>query len=171
MNYVRGLITVFVIVLFSITGASDGDERPEFASCVKSCSIEGKCQLDRVLRLTGWDCEADCKYRCMRADLQKRRSSCSSGHTVQYYGKWPFIRVFGAQELFSVLFSLGNFLACLYGYFYYYRPTILGKAKRSHWMTRVHFLSFLITSNIIEVTRMPCCIIIVGVGACAVKWS
>jgi hypothetical protein len=30
---------------------------------------------------------------------------------VQYHGKWPFYRLFGIQEPFSVLFSLMNFLA------------------------------------------------------------
>jgi post-GPI attachment to proteins factor 3 len=39
---------------------------------------------------------------------------------VQYHGKWPFVRVLGMQELFSVLFSVGNavphllFLSWLY---------------------------------------------------------
>ncbi|RLV90488.1 Protein PER1 [Spathaspora sp. JA1] len=28
---------------------------------------------------------------------------------VQFYGKWPFIKVLGVQEFFSTLFSLGNF--------------------------------------------------------------
>jgi post-GPI attachment to proteins factor 3 len=30
---------------------------------------------------------------------------------VQYHGKWPFYRLFGIQEPFSVLFSLMNLLA------------------------------------------------------------
>lgn len=30
---------------------------------------------------------------------------------VQYHGKWPFHRIFGIQEVFSVLFSLLNYLA------------------------------------------------------------
>lgn len=34
----------------------------------------------------------------------------------QYHGKWPFIRVFGLQELFSVLFSIGNAAAHVAGY-------------------------------------------------------
>jgi len=35
---------------------------------------------------------------------------------VQYHGKWPFWRFMGMQEPFSVLFSLMNFLAHLWGY-------------------------------------------------------
>jgi len=34
---------------------------------------------------------------------------------VQYHGKWPFYRFLGIQELFSVLFSLFNFLAHQHG--------------------------------------------------------
>jgi post-GPI attachment to proteins factor 3 len=30
---------------------------------------------------------------------------------IKYYGKWPFRRVAGMQEFFSVLFSLGNLVA------------------------------------------------------------
>ena len=32
----------------------------------------------------------------------------------QYYGKWPFTRVLGMQELFSVLFSFGNMIPFVY---------------------------------------------------------
>ena len=34
---------------------------------------------------------------------------------VQYHGKWPFHRILGVQEPFSVLFSLFNFLAHRHG--------------------------------------------------------
>lgn len=27
---------------------------------------------------------------------------------VQFYGKWPFVRVLGVQEFFSMIFSLPN---------------------------------------------------------------
>ena len=37
------------------------------------------------------------------------------GPVVQYHGKWPFHRILGIQEPFSVLFSLLNFLAHRYG--------------------------------------------------------
>lgn len=34
---------------------------------------------------------------------------------VQFHGKWPFYRVLGMQEIFSVFFSFLNFLAHYYG--------------------------------------------------------
>ncbi|CAI5496632.1 unnamed protein product, partial [Closterium sp. Naga37s-1] len=40
---------------------------------------------------------------------------------VQYYGKWPFIRVFGFQEIASSAFSILNFLATLYGLYSFLR--------------------------------------------------
>jgi len=40
---------------------------------------------------------------------------------VQYYGKWPFIRLFGFQELASSLFSLGNMLPHLFAFFTYWQ--------------------------------------------------
>ena len=33
------------------------------------------------------------------------------GSAVKYYGKWPFQRVLGMQEVFSVVFSLANLAA------------------------------------------------------------
>lgn len=79
----------------------------------------------------------------MRADVEA--STASGLRMVQYYGKWPFIRLLGAQELFSVLFSLGNMLACLYGYFFIY----LGdrRSRRVGWMGSVHWLGLWITCN------------------------
>lgn len=34
---------------------------------------------------------------------------------VKYYGRWPFLRVFGINEFASVVLSLLNMLPCLYG--------------------------------------------------------
>jgi post-GPI attachment to proteins factor 3 len=138
----------FTFVFFfclSFIAASDGDDGPEFQACVSECVTNQHCRLDWVLRFSGWDCGADCKYRCMRSDLEKMRGKGGKFRVLQYYGKWPFVRLFGAQELFSVLFSLGNFFACIYGYLRYFCP----QAKRfpRHWMNRVHFASFLITAN------------------------
>lgn len=146
-------LLLFLLLLLIIdgyfTGASEGDERESFTECVAACSSalpesQVTCQLDSVfLKLSGWNCLADCKYRCMRLDVTKIRAQ--AGRIVQYYGKWPFVRVIGAQEVFSVLFSLGNFLACIYGYFFIYRN------KKSTtlvtWMDSLHFVAFLITCN------------------------
>lgn len=39
------------------------------------------------------------------------RRVAASEQVVQFHGKWPFHRVFGMQEPFSVIFSLGNLWA------------------------------------------------------------
>lgn len=145
----------FIVLLFLKTiSSSDGDERPTFLKCLETCPKE--CELSRVLRWTGWNCADDCKYRCMRSDVELIRGamniSASNGddmikaRIVQYYGKWPFVRVLGAQELFSVLFSLGNCLACLYGYFFIYRKTSK-KEQRLAYMDKVHWIALWITCN------------------------
>lgn len=148
----------FIALLFIKTiVSSDGDERPSFVKCLETCPKED-CELSGVLRWTGWNCADDCKYRCMRADVELIRAAMSVANVsnvasngvksepvriVQYYGKWPFVRVLGAQELFSVLFSLGNFLACLYGYFFIYRKS----KRRLAYMGKVHWIGLWITCN------------------------
>ncbi|CAM9629475.1 unnamed protein product [Ectocarpus sp. 13 AM-2016] len=60
----------------------------------------------------GWDCESECKHTCMNLHVESRLAA--GGDIWQYYGKWPFRRVWGIQELFSSLFSAGNGLPHLY---------------------------------------------------------
>jgi len=62
--------------------------------------------LPLVLRATRWDCEENCRYECMIQNSAVRRTAKEK--QVHYYGKWPFTRVLGVQELFSSLFSLAN---------------------------------------------------------------
>ncbi|KAL0025835.1 hypothetical protein WJX79_004783 [Trebouxia sp. C0005] len=60
--------------------------------------------------LTRWTCHDDCRYRCM--DLRKLYTiDQQDGSKCKYFGKWPFQRVFGIQELLSVIFSLANLAA------------------------------------------------------------
>ena len=103
----------FALLVFWIqrAAASIGDERESFVACVKECVASQSCKLNWLLRATAWTCDADCKYSCMRTDLATIKAA--GERIVQYYGKWPFIRVFGAQEIFSVIFSLGNLVANL----------------------------------------------------------
>lgn len=62
------------------------------------------------LRLMQWDCDADCSYHCMWA-LEAPKAAAAEIPVFKYYGKWPFVRVLGAQEIASVLFSIANLLA------------------------------------------------------------
>jgi hypothetical protein len=58
------------------------------------------------LRMLGWSCEHDCRYRCMWQATDAR--TAAGGRTLQYHGKWPFVRVFGVQEPVSAFFSAVN---------------------------------------------------------------
>ncbi|KAM5488981.1 hypothetical protein MaudMau93_003912, partial [Microsporum audouinii] len=60
-----------------------------------------------------WDCPSNCDYACQHVVTNQRvaRDPPMLQPVVQYHGKWPFHRVLGIQELFSVLFSLFNYLA------------------------------------------------------------
>ena len=164
-------LTLTVLLLFVKTlSSSDGDERPTFLKCLETCPKD--CELSWILKWTGWNCADDCKYRCMRMDVElirkngkvdktRTRTSLYSddktggykpGRIVQYYGKWPFVRVLGAQEIFSVLFSLGNLFACLYGYSRIYRRNRNRKSHQNHgkklaYMGNVHWVGLLVTCN------------------------
>jgi hypothetical protein len=60
-------------------------------------------------RLLFWTCPQECDYTCQHIVTARR---IEAGEPVtQFHGKWPFVRVLGIQEPFSVLFSLGNLIA------------------------------------------------------------
>ncbi|CAI5971835.1 unnamed protein product [Closterium sp. NIES-64] len=122
-----------VVSLLTSVSASAGDTDPTFQTCLADCQKTG-CVGDHCipgcppeadsdgmvtapleLRLLRWDCESECKYQCMR-DIQM-----PGVPQVQYYGKWPFIRVLGFQEIASSAFSILNFLATLYGLYTFLR--------------------------------------------------
>lgn len=136
-------------LLLRLVQASLGDERESFLGCLKQCVSESACKITWLLRLSAWDCEADCKYSCMRSDLATIRAA--GERVVQYYGKWPFIRIFGAQELFSVIFSLGNLGANLYGFFCVYQPAWKAlkptQRKSVAYMHRLHLANLVIACN------------------------
>ena len=128
---------------------SEGDERLEFQVCLAECEDEicgfadgtKSASLPLILRLTGWSCQSNCKYGCMHR-IHKR----SAGVWEKYYGKWPFIRVLGIQEVFSVLFSIGNGWAHWKGW--QLVVSQVGKNSSSHWMFplyRQYFYSSMLT--------------------------
>jgi post-GPI attachment to proteins factor 3 len=88
---------------------STGDRLPIFTSCLGRCSAEcesGSASLSPVLKMTLWTCEDDCKYNCMHFVTNMAIQENTQIH--QFYGKWPFYRLFGIQEPASVLFSILN---------------------------------------------------------------
>ncbi|KAL1971235.1 hypothetical protein VTN77DRAFT_187 [Rasamsonia byssochlamydoides] len=101
--------------------ASLGDRLPDFKECVKVCVAENCQDGDSVLpihlRLLFWTCPAECDYTCQHVITDRRvsRDPPMLAPVVQFHGKWPFYRVLGIQEVFSVLFSFLNFLAHYHG--------------------------------------------------------
>ena len=90
-----------VLLITTIT-ASIGDRRPEFLYCVDDCLPSCKnYNPPTILKLLLWTCPENCKYTCMQ-------NITNQGDVFQYYGKWPFIRILGVQELASVIFSILN---------------------------------------------------------------
>ncbi|KAL2008104.1 hypothetical protein VTN00DRAFT_8086 [Thermoascus crustaceus] len=108
---------LFFACLIGTSTASLGDRLPEFKECVKVCVAENCEQGDSVLplylRLLLWTCPAECDYTCQHVITDRRvsREPPMLNPVVQFHGKWPFHRIMGMQEPFSVLFSFFNFLA------------------------------------------------------------
>ena len=100
---------------FCTVFGSTGDRLIVFDNCLKACTLTcaspNAPALGIFLRLTGWTCSDNCKYECMHKVTDDAENSNSKVH--QFYGKWPFWRLFGMQEPASVLFSIGN------GYMHY----------------------------------------------------
>mmetsp|Transcript_13774 Transcript_13774/g.29673 ORF Transcript_13774/g.29673 Transcript_13774/m.29673 type:complete len:394 (+) Transcript_13774:155-1336(+) len=152
---------LWVLALLGRLGhASEGDRSAWFQQCHERCLATGcataagrdnSCALacpgtgpstPWALQLALWSCSDDCKYHCMHQQEagrlqqaqqgQAQAKQADIGYTVwKYYGKWPFIRVFGAQEIASVLFSLGNLAAhlhCLYRFLSYLRDTRISQS-------------------------------------------
>ena len=119
-------------------GGRFGDGRPNLIPD----SIGLFTQWQRVMR---WDCPDECKYHCMwyaedywtirgASDLKHGRSSVDHT-TMQYFGKWPFVRYWHVQELMSVIFSLGNLAVVVWVFISYNNrstPAYSVKPARRH---------------------------------------
>lgn len=142
---------LFLVILYYLgqCQASDGDRQKKYQSCLRSCRSAENC--DRrpfssgqsfINKLLGWDCDSECKYRCMWIVEDMNREDNKQAR--QYYGKWPFRRILGVQELGSSLFSLGNLLANVYGYYWIYNKS----ADPTNWfMHGVVKLAFFMAVN------------------------
>lgn len=125
------LLVAILQLLAQAAFGSEGDVNTQFTSCLNSCKKADVCPLQsddelvcssicnrsewpRValsLWLSQWDCAADCSYQCMHWLEGRRRQNSPLSQPIKYYGKWPFTRVLGMQEIASVGFSLLNFAA------------------------------------------------------------
>ncbi|EGW32199.1 uncharacterized protein SPAPADRAFT_61282 [Spathaspora passalidarum NRRL Y-27907] len=120
----------FLAVLIRLAVGSPGDDLDDFQHCIEQCR-QSTCQEGHVhyynrawsfvemplplhLQLLGWTCDSNCDYQCQRIITQERKDR--NEEVYQFHGKWPFLRVFGIQELFSVLMSLGNLFVAYLGF-------------------------------------------------------
>eukprot|EP01130_Rhizamoeba_saxonica_P015546 TRINITY_DN700_c0_g1_i1.p1 TRINITY_DN700_c0_g1~~TRINITY_DN700_c0_g1_i1.p1 ORF type:complete len:326 (-),score=26.66 TRINITY_DN700_c0_g1_i1:34-1011(-) len=114
------LITVIMImIMISGTIGSKGDRTTYFKKCLTACRNSTCNNPDAVVQYYEnrefwinamfWSCEDDCRYLCMR-NLTEFRASLGKTEIYKFYGKWPFKRILGTEEIASCLFSLGNFI-------------------------------------------------------------
>lgn len=132
--------TILFILLGSCllkpTVASPGDNLDEFIDCTYACEYQRQCPGSMIhyidpetnmfhkVQFTDtpwlyshwllWDCISDCDYQCQQVVTRLRIHD--NEEVYQFHGKWPFLRLFGTQELFSVIFSVGNFIPHYQGY-------------------------------------------------------
>lgn len=133
-------LVAFLALFLQLVACSIGDRLPEFQKCLLHCQQLYSCpnvQSDPTLlqlvfdsispspytleqfqqhetnaasrSLLLWDCLLDCSYKCQQLVTKTRIEN--GNEIVQFFGKWPFVRVFGVQEIASVVFSVGNLLA------------------------------------------------------------
>lgn len=107
-----------------------------------------------------WTCQQDCAYACMHINVAQRQRNGEM--IVKYFGKWPFQRIFGTQELFSTIFSILNAIPHLYWLFklrrlfkdYEYSMKILWTTYSCIylntwlWSTIFHARDFMITERL-----------------------
>lgn len=126
----------FAWLLAAVAIASPGDNLDEFQDCTYACEFQNSCpgsQIGYIDTSTNefsdykfedcpallsvflaWDCISNCDYQCQQIITQLRIQD--EEEIYQFHGKWPFLRLFSTQELFSTLFSIGNFVAHYNGY-------------------------------------------------------
>ena len=113
MKYFQYSYLILLLFFCSLIYGSIGDRQPEYIKCVKECTLllnnDNICSLKWYEKyIFQWNCLDDCKYKCMHQIEQIKKEL--NLPIVQYYGKWPFIRIFGMQEIASVIFSICNFI-------------------------------------------------------------
>jgi len=134
---------VLALLLFMLQ-ASPGNKQFEFQGCVHRCTKDCTYKkLDAYLRLLLWNCDSNCKYKCMMSITEKRIKN--KNKILQYYGKWPFKRYLGMQEPASVLFSFLNLFGVLFGWRRYMMsiPASYDFYKLIHFQTTVNSIVWL----------------------------
>ena len=171
-------LLLLLSLLLPLCLSSAGDRDPAYQHCLSTCTAEcpllpslptnrtlpppsiqpdGRLYAPAVplslpLRLTLWTCDADCRYRCMR--LHVRWTAGQGRGVVKYYGKWPFRRVWGLQELLSVAFSVGNLVPHAY-YALQYRRRVSRRYSMRNWWTAYALISCNTVGHCTPLTPSP----------------
>lgn len=116
-----------IFLIFGFINASYGsmgDMTPYHLRCLDKCRLKNCTSNESLQRYSssqswpeyalGWTCyEALCKYPCMWSTVDYFRLTLKRP-VPQFYGKWPFIKVFGIQEPAAFLASVLNLIPHLY---------------------------------------------------------
>ena len=82
--------------------------------------------------------------------MDHKQQTMLNRHQVKYYGKWPFRRILGMQEIFSVLFSLTNMGVHMHSLHRLVRAWRIDKVanymSRTYWMLWMMYASSAINS-------------------------
>lgn len=112
---VLGVLSV-LLWLVKLSEASYGDRSYIFQRCTYACAVENCTNQEAEAQFVAtqpwyqaalqWTCKDECIYTCMWTTVDAFYKDGIG--TPHFYGKWPFIRLFGIQEPASVIFSVLN---------------------------------------------------------------
>ncbi|KAK3592986.1 hypothetical protein CHS0354_023211 [Potamilus streckersoni] len=110
------VLYLIITALPALGEGSKGDQSFVFFNCNRTCLREnchmGSKFTDRSsLQLVKWNCQEECYYQCMWTAVEAFQKDGTP--IPQFFGKWPFIRLFGIQEPASTCFSILNGLSHL----------------------------------------------------------
>ena len=139
------LLVLSCVILHESAHASEGDRDVEFQNCLASCVNSGCKITSKTLfgLFPDWSCKDECSYNCMWDIEDSRRRAGKAPR--QYYGKWPFKRLWGIQEPLSTLFSVINGVPHCYEMLY--RRHLLAPKQLEPTLRTLSFISGFVGIN------------------------
>ncbi|KAI5964242.1 uncharacterized protein KGF55_002184 [Candida pseudojiufengensis] len=113
-------IVILLLLVITPIQASRGDTLSEFTECLDSCDCS---TIPYKYKIILWSCSSNCNYYCQQLVTNQR--TAKGYEMVQFYGKWPFVAIFGIQEFFSTLFSFGNFIVNYWNFKIIYKQFVI----------------------------------------------
>jgi len=142
------LILLPLLLTPAFVSASPGDRSYFYQNCLKECG-QSKCE-QRDLTFPSYSspfsvlpCALKCKSDCISEANEEIQGKYKI--TVQFHGKWPFRRLANCEEIASVLFSIGNSLATIIGY--WAATGRKGRSLPSSYKTRDDFYAQLVRTH------------------------